>query len=238
MLIALLCSAALAAEEPATTPERETAPSPETPTAAPEPAPKPEATGTTQPAPPSEAPAPERTTHVSMRTSVSGTNGSLGLVTLVEGGVAIEHRLGEVTSIGIGFNVAVVGTASAPTGGLLGSTGNYLALLFEPTVRRWLGGATPLDGLFFGVSVPLSHHRQLRGPESFSWQVGLYGQLGYSLLLAKGLVIQAAIGPGGMVNWGKSTGLGGLTPGTSSSSAETITYAIGFRSNLSFGYAF
>jgi hypothetical protein len=172
-----------------------------------------------------------RTSEIGIRTSAATSSG-------VSSGVVLEHALTEYLTLGaaidVGFrsspllDVVTSGgltvTGAIPGVGVAGST-TTITVHIEPLLRRYLGDR-PFEGVFIGASVPAGYSRATGGVLNYSWQVGLFAEAGYSLLVAQHLVIQAVVGAG-------------LTYSVATlADLKLESYSAGLRSSLTFGYAF
>jgi hypothetical protein len=181
---------------------------------------------------PAAAAPPDRSTALSLRSSLVASSGLGGL----SAGVLLEQVFGPRVTLGVAFDLRAGGTSisglaslgglSTGTGTLAGVTSSTtLDVTVEPSLRRWFG-ARPLEGGFVGASARVTYHRVLDIFDTYAWSGGLGAELGYSLLFANGVIIQGAVGPTANVSW------------MHSSSLRTTSWALGLRSTLSLGFAF
>jgi hypothetical protein len=160
-------------------------------------------------------------------------------------GIDGEQVLGPKLSAQLGVRLGMaVGKTSGDNPGFDSSR---FQLGFQPGLRYYLTG-TALDGLWVGSHLELSG-QQLENASSLpdgrvtnrdrTWRLGVAALAGYSMVVARGLTIQAGVGVGAEHAWG------GLTMVSSSLSGETQEiqfdvrqWGISERVTLAVGWAF
>lgn len=139
----------------------------------------------------------------------------VGLVatSLGRGLVAIdgEHAVGPRLSIRAGLRIGAGLTRSDGAVGLSGGNSSNLSVGLEPGLRYYVTG-TALDGLWIGPHLELAYAqinvssvtRSLNSPitsevtsKGQGWYAGLGALVGYSMVVSRGLTVQAGVGLGG-----------------------------------------
>jgi hypothetical protein len=136
-------------------------------------------------------------------------------ISLGSGLIAIdtEHAVGPRLTIRTGVRIGAGLAASRGTAGFSEGNNSHLSAGLEPGIRYYLTG-TALDGVWIGPHLELSYaqHNALSLIEavefesgSQTWRAGAGALMGYSMVVARGLTVQAGVGLGVAYSSGRTT---------------------------------
>ncbi|WP_224362819.1 DUF3575 domain-containing protein [Hyalangium versicolor] len=168
---------------------------------------------------------------------VSLGQGLLGLDGEQVLGPRLSARLGVRLGAGLG----------ATRGDIAGIDSRYFQVGFEPGLRYYLTG-TALDGVWLGSNLELSHlwleHEPSQGnagstTHNRDWNLGVAALAGYSMVVSRGLTVQAGLGFGASYGSGRMTVRDDSNPNNVLEARfDTEVWTIDERATLVVGWAF
>ncbi len=171
----------------------------------------------------------------------------LAPIALGQGLLAVdgERALGPKLSARLGVRLGA-GVFKRGAGEFQGDS-SRLSMGVEPGLRYYLTG-TALDGLWLGGNVEFSHQRSDSTSDGLTgqvinrdrdWSAGVATLVGYSMVVSRGLTIQAGVGLGASYNSGQLTVRDTSNPPSLQEAHFDNTYwGISERATLALGWAF
>jgi len=172
----------------------------------------------------------------------------LAPIPLGRGLVAIdaEHAVGPRLSLRTGIRI---GAGVSKSQAAAGDGGNAtLNLSVEPGLRYYVTG-TALDGLWIGPHLELAYglfdNENVQGTDTFkshgrNWSAGVGALVGYSMVVSRGLTVQAGVGLGAAYMWDRSTMQGLELPSGQPTETEFSSrrWGVSERATLAVGWSF